>query len=122
MSSPCFGRIAWATIPDQRALAHERHPVIIITPNARITPGGKFWVMGVSTKSHLAPETVRTEMQYDPRGTCRSGLREQCWAVSTWLVELDAADIDSYAGTVKGTTMAELLRKIPQAMAESASL
>ena len=122
MSSPCFGRIVWLVIPDSRGLTRERHPAIILSSNDRISVGGRVWLVGISTKSNLAPEEVRTEMQYDPRGNCRSGLREQCWAVSTWLVEVEIAEIEDYAGTVKGTTMAELIGKIPPAKARSVGL
>ena len=102
MSTAGFGRIVWATIPDQRALAEERHPTVILSPDDRIVPGGKVWVVGISTKAHLAPESVRTSMQYDPTGNCRTGLRRECWAVSTWLVEIDIDAIEDYGGTVRG--------------------
>ena len=87
MSSPRFGRVVRATIPDSRGLAHEYHPAVIITPGDRIVAGGKFWVVGISTKSHLAAEDVRTAMQYGPQ--CRTGLTKKCWAFSDWLVELE---------------------------------
>ena len=112
MSSPCFGRIVWVVIPDSRGLTRERHPAIILSSNDRISVGGRVWLVGISTKFNLAPEEVRTEMQYDPRGNCRSGLREQCWAVSTWLVELRVGDIEKYAGLVAPTTMVEIVDKI----------
>ena len=113
MSSPCFGRVIWVTLPDQRGLASERHPAVIITPTAEITPDGTVWVVGVSTKSHLASPDVQTELQYDPRGNCRSLLRRQCWAVSTWLEEIPVSSIEAYAGTIPGRTMLEIYGKIP---------
>ena len=76
--------------------------------------------MGVPTKSHLAHAGVRTELQYDQRGACRSGLRERCWAVSTWLAEIAVADIDSYAGTIPGRMMAEILSKMPEPPGQAA--
>ena len=113
MSSPCFGRIIWATIPDQRGLARERHPAVIVSPTEENTMTGLVRVVGVSTKSHLAHASVLTELQYDQRGVCRSKLRERCWAVSTWLAEIEVVDIDSYAGTIPGLMMAEILSKMP---------
>jgi PemK-like, MazF-like toxin of type II toxin-antitoxin system len=114
MSSPCFGRIVWATIPDGRRLARERHPAVIITPTDDITDGGTFWVVGVSTKDHLSPPAERTELQFDPTGRCRTKLKRRCWAVSTWLEEIAASDVESYVGIVSDEVMAEIVGKIPK--------
>ena len=120
MSSPRFGRVVRATIPDSRGLAHEYHPAVIITPGDRIVAGGKFWVVGISTKSHLAAEDVRTAMQYGPQ--CRTGLTRKCWAFSDWLVELEVGDIHEYAGMAAPLTMAEIVSKIPLHLATAAGL
>ena len=112
--SLCFGRIVWATIPDSRGLAQERHPAVVITPTDDIVDGGTIWVVGVSTKSHLSPEADRTELQYDPSGRCRTKLKRRSWAVSTWLEEITAADVESYAGIVSDEVMDEIVGKIPK--------
>ena len=116
MPSPCFGRIIWAKIPDQRGLVVECHPAIIITPTCDIDPDGTVWVVGVSTKDHLAHAEVRTPLQYDPTGRCRTKLKRQCWAVSVWLVELPVSSIGDgeYGGTVPDSVMEQILRKIPR--------
>lgn len=115
MSAPTFGRIIWAKIPDQRGLAHEPHPAVIITPTDDIDPAGTVWVVGVSTKHHLASEEFRTPLQFDPTGRCRTKLRRASWAVSNWLAEVDLSSIEAehYAGVVPEIVMQEIVRKIP---------
>ena len=82
MPSPCFGRIIWAEIPDQRGLVLECHPAMIFTPTRDIDPAGTVWVVGVSTKDHLSLDEVRTPLRYGPhwampdetRTTVRGGI------------------------------------------------
>jgi hypothetical protein len=61
---------------------------------------------------------VQTELQYDPRGNCRSGLRERSWAVSTWLERVPLSAVEAYAGTIPGRQMAEIRQKIQSLPAE----
>lgn len=77
-----------------------------------------MWVVGITTAFGLAPPEVQTELQYDPRGNCRSGLRERSWAVSTWIEKVPVAAIEAYAGTIPGLQMAEIRRKIQGLPAE----
>ena len=114
MSSPVFGRVAWASIPDSRGRAPKRRPVVIVSLTDDIIATGMVRVVGVTTKADLATPGEQTELMFDPAGSCRTGLRERCWAVSTWLALVSVDDIEAYAGTVPGRTMAEILGKMPK--------
>jgi mRNA-degrading endonuclease toxin of MazEF toxin-antitoxin module len=83
VSSPVFGRVAWATIPNSRGLAPKRRPVIVVSPTDENVATGIVRVVGVTTRSDLASSGEQTELMFDPAGSCRTGLRERCWAVST---------------------------------------
>ena len=113
MSTPCFGRVVWATILDSQGRNPKRRPLIILTPTESITADATVFVVGVSTKFDRDAPEAQTELPFDPRGASRSGLRERCWAVSTWVVEVAVSAIESYAGTIPGLVMAEIIRKIP---------
>ena len=114
MSSPVFGRVAWATIPDSRGAAPKRRPVVVVSPTDENVATGMVRVVGVTTKADLSNPSEQTELMFDPAGSCRTGLRERCWAVSTWLALISVDDIEAYAGTVPGRTMAEILSKMPK--------
>src|SRR5262249_1651484 len=108
MSQPCHGRVIWVTINDPQGRNPKRRPAVIITPTADITAEGEVWVVGITTKFEEAPAEVQTELQYDPRGNCRSGLRERSWAVATWVARVPVSAIEGYAGTIPGPQMAEI--------------
>jgi hypothetical protein len=112
MSQPCHGRVVWVAIPDPQGRNPKRRPAIILTPTDQITPDGDVWVIGITTKFGQAPPEVQTELQYDPRGNCRSGLREQSWAVATWVMQVPVSSIEAYGGTIPGPQMAEIHSKI----------
>jgi mRNA-degrading endonuclease toxin of MazEF toxin-antitoxin module len=100
------------TIPDPQGRNPKRRPAVILTPTDAIEPNGEVWVVGITTRFDLAPAEVQTELQYDPRGNCRSGLRERSWAVSTWVAKVAVSAIEGYAGTIPGRQMAEIHQKI----------
>jgi len=76
------------------------------------------WVVGITTQFNLAPPEVQTALQFDPRGACRSGLRERSWAVATWLAKVPVSAIEGYAGTIPGRQMLEIQQKIQSLPAE----
>ena len=79
MSSPVFGRVAWATIADSRGVAPKRRPVVVVSPTDEAIATGIVRVVGVTTRSDLATPDEQTELMFDPAGSCRTGLRERCW-------------------------------------------
>ena len=112
MTLPCFGRIAWAAIPDSRGRGSKRRPVVIVSATDDITATDVVKAVAVTTKPDMGPAESQTELEFDPAGAGPTGLRERCWAVSTWLVELRVDDIEKYAGLVAPTTMVEIVDKI----------
>lgn len=102
----------WVRLADPQGRNPKRRPAIILTPTDEIKADGDVWVVGVSTTFELAPPEVQTELQFDPRGTCRSGLRERCWAVATWVAKVSLLDVEEYAGVIPGRQMIEIRRKI----------
>jgi len=49
---------------------------------------------------------------WDRKRHLRTGLKERCAAVCTWLKKVTLADVKEYAGTVPGKQMLEILRKV----------
>ena len=112
MSSPSFGRVIWVELLDPQGRNPKCRPAIIITPTDDITPDGEVRVVAISTSLDAAPPEVQVALQFDPRGACRTGLREQCVAVCNWVVRIPVASIREYVGTVPGKTMYEIGEKV----------
>lgn len=112
MSQLCQGRIVWVVIDDPQGRNPKRRPALVVTRTDDLAEATHVKVVGITTREDLAPEAARTELQYDPTGRCRSGLRERSWAVSIWVKTVPVTAIESLGGVVPGLQLAEVLRKI----------
>lgn len=112
MSSPRFGRIVWVDLLDPQGRNPKCRPAVIITPDPEIVPDGVVKVVGVSTRLDAAPAEVVVALQWDPRGNCRTGLREQSIAVCSWVQTVQVTAIQGYAGMVPPIQMTEIARKM----------
>ena len=113
MSSPCFGRIVWVELPDPQGRNPKCRPAVIITPTPDIVPGGVVRVVGISTRLDAAPPEVTVALQWDPRGNCRTGLREQSVAVCNWVAHVPLSAIQGQGGVVPPRQMMEIAAKVP---------
>ena len=87
-------------------------PAVIVTPDADIQPNGEVWVVAISTQLSESPAEAQVELPWDRRGHPRTGLRERCVAVCTWMEKVSVADIQAYAGTVPGRQLLDILTRI----------
>jgi mRNA-degrading endonuclease toxin of MazEF toxin-antitoxin module len=119
MSKACRGRIVWVEITDPQGQNPKCRPAVILTATENIHANGDVWVVGVSTQIDAAPADVCVELPWDRKRHPRTGLKERCAAVCTWLKKVGLADIKEYAGTVPGKQMLEILRKVGNLPGES---
>jgi hypothetical protein len=82
---------------------------VIVTANEEIHPDGVVWVVGISSRLDAAPADVQVELRWDRRGHPRTGLRERCAAICTWLQRVSLSAIQSEAGDVPGPLLARIL-------------
>ena len=71
-------------------------------------------MVAITTQLDQAPEDDQVKLQFDPRGTCRTQLHQECAAVCTWRVRVRVADICAYLGVVPGRQMLEINAKIAE--------
>jgi mRNA-degrading endonuclease toxin of MazEF toxin-antitoxin module len=112
VSSLCRGRIVWVELTDPQGRNRKRRPAVIVTPDSDIRADGEVWVVSVSTQLTEAPAEVQVELPWDRRGHPRTGLKERCAAVCTWMVKVSVADIQGFAGTVPGRQLLDVLTRI----------
>jgi mRNA-degrading endonuclease toxin of MazEF toxin-antitoxin module len=87
-------------------------PAVIVTPDADIRTDGDVWVVAITTQRDAAPAEVQVELPWDRRGHPRTGLKERCAAVCTWMEKVSVADIQGVAGIVLGRQLLDILTRI----------
>lgn len=109
MSSPCLGRIVWVAIPDSAGgSSYKEHPAVIVTPTNQIQAGGEVRVVGVSTKTGLAPRDVQVDLPWHKDGSNRTGLTSPCSAVCTWTHSVRLDEVRRYGGIVPGKQLLKI--------------
>jgi mRNA-degrading endonuclease toxin of MazEF toxin-antitoxin module len=99
-------------LPDPQGRNPKCRPAVIVTPDAEIRADGDVWVVGISTQLGEAPADVQVELPWDRRGHPRTGLRERCAAVCTWMEKVSVAAIQDCAGTVPGRQLLDIQTRI----------
>lgn len=112
MAQLCRGRIVWVELLDPQGRNPKCRPAVIVSPDADIRADSEVWVVGVSTQRNEAPAEVQVELPWDLRKHPRTGLRERCATVCTWMVKVKVASIQEYAGVVPGRQLLEILARI----------
>jgi mRNA-degrading endonuclease toxin of MazEF toxin-antitoxin module len=77
-------------------------PAVIVSPDADIQADGEVWVVAISSRLDAAPAEDQVELPWDRRGHPRTGLKERCAAICTWMEQVSVASIQDSAGIVPG--------------------
>ena len=112
MSPLCRGRIVWVELLDPQGRNRKCRPAAIVTPDAEIQPDGEVWVVAISTQLDAAPAEDQVELPWDRRAHPRTGLKERCAAVCTWMEKVSVASIQGCAGIVPGRQLLDILSRI----------
>jgi mRNA-degrading endonuclease toxin of MazEF toxin-antitoxin module len=112
VSQLCRGRIIWVELLDPQDRNRKCRPAVIVTPDADIRADGEVWVVAISTRVDESPAEIRVELPWERRGHPRTGLKERCAAVCTWIEKVRVASIQSYAGIVPGRQLLDILTRI----------
>src|SRR5262245_30169359 len=102
MAPLCRGRIVWVELLDPQGRNPKRRPAVIVTPDADIREDGEVWVVAITSQLEEVPAEAQVELPWDRRGHPRTGLKERCAAVCTWMAKVPVASIQGCAGTVPG--------------------
>jgi mRNA-degrading endonuclease toxin of MazEF toxin-antitoxin module len=87
-------------------------PAVIVTPDGDIRPDGEVWVVAISTELDQSPEEVQVALPRHRNKHPRTGLKERCSAVCTWMEKVKVASIQGHAGTVPGRELLAILARI----------
>ena len=103
---PRLGSVVWALLEDANGFRKVR-PAVVLTASAEITSG----VAAVTTRVPDPLPEDHVLLPWDPQGTARSGLRRKCAAVSSWIAEASADDLQ-VVGALPASVIDELLAKV----------
>jgi mRNA-degrading endonuclease toxin of MazEF toxin-antitoxin module len=112
VSPLCRGRVVWVELLDPQGRNRKCRPAVIVTPDTDIREDGEVWVVAISTQLAEAPAEAQVELPWDRRGHPRTGLKERCAAVCTWMEKVRVASIQGSAGTVPGRQLLDILTRI----------
>lgn len=112
MAPLCRGRIVWVELLDPQGRNPKCRPAVIVTPDAEFQPDGEVWVVAISSQLDAAPAEDQVELPWDRRGHPRTGLKERCAAVCTWMEKVSVASIQQSAGVVPGRQLLDILSRI----------
>ncbi len=112
MTAFCRGRIVWVELLDPQNRNRKCRPAVIVTPDAEIEADGEVWVVAISTRLDATPSEDRVELPWDHRGHPRTGLKERCAAVCTWMERVRVDKIQGCAGIVPGRQLLDILTRI----------
>lgn len=112
MAPLCRGRIVWVELLDPQSRNRKCRPAVIVTPDADIQADGEVWIVAITTRLDAAPAEVQVELPWDRRGHPRTGLKERCAAVCTWMERVNVADIQGSAGIIPGRQLLDILSRI----------
>jgi mRNA-degrading endonuclease toxin of MazEF toxin-antitoxin module len=106
-----FGQVVWVTIADQNGISKMR-PAVVVTPDDAIASSGLVDVVAITSTLPTALPDDHILLPWHAQGHTRTGLNRKCAAVCSWVVQVSVDDIDSVAGLITGSTLAEILKKI----------
>ncbi len=123
MANLCRGRIVWVELIDPQGRNPKCRPAVVVTSDEEIRDEGEVWVVAISTQLDEAPAEDQVELPWHRSGHPRTGLKERCSAVCTWMERVSVTAIRGLAGVVPGRQLLDILTRIqpPDPPAESTS-
>lgn len=109
MPTLCRGRIVWVELHDPQGRNPKCRPGVIVSADAEIRDDGEVWIVAISSRTDAAPPEVQVELPWTRQGHPRTGLKERCAAVCTWLERVPAASIRDAAGLVPDRQLLDIL-------------
>jgi mRNA-degrading endonuclease toxin of MazEF toxin-antitoxin module len=119
------GRIVYPVIaiPDpQGANPKEGRPFVVISRDEDIKKGDSIQAVGITTQLDQCPPGHHVILPYGP--TAKSGLKQKCVALCTWLIDISPQNVDISAGYIHPDLVDDivksvlLLKSIPQQLAD----
>lgn len=108
---PQLGSVIGAELEDVNGFRKVR-PAVIVSATADIAASKPVRVAAITMRlpTPLTDELVL--LPWDRQGKARSGLRQKCAAVASWLAEIQLAEVQQVVGILPPAVIQELLNRI----------
>lgn len=117
---PQLGSVVWSELEDANGFRKVR-PAVSISLTADITAGQPVRLVAVTTRLPTPLPDDHVLLPWDRQGKARSGLRQKCVAVCSWLAEVPLSAVQQVVGLLPPPVIAEILAKVPAASPPSSS-
>ncbi len=107
------GRVVYpkVAIPDpQGQNPKEGRPFVVVSRREDIEKGEPILAVGITTELASSPAEHYVALPFGP--TARTGLKQKCAALCTWLIEIPAEKLDVGKGFVRPDLLEEIVRKL----------
>lgn len=108
---PQLGSVVWVELADVNGFRKIR-PAVVVSATADIAAGQLVRVVAITTRLPTPLPDEHVLLPWDRQGRARSGLRRQCAAIATWLVEIPVRDVQQIVGVLPPALIAEVLAKV----------
>lgn len=107
------GRIVWAWMQEPQGRNRKRRTGVIVTPSDEITDTGPFVVAAITSTFNepTADDEIKLPWNRDPLKV-RTGLTKPVVVKCTWLVSIQARDIEAVAGVVPPDKLKRILEQL----------
>jgi hypothetical protein len=94
---PQLGSVVWAELEDANGFRKVR-PAVIVSATADVALGHPVRLVAITTRLPVPLPEDHVILPWDRRGKARSGLRQKCAAVCTWLAEVPLDRVQQVVG------------------------
>jgi mRNA-degrading endonuclease toxin of MazEF toxin-antitoxin module len=112
MTGLSCGSIVWIELPDPQGKNPKRRPAVVVTAAADLVSATEVWVAAITTRIDALADDERVDLPWHRDGHPRTGLRERCAAVCSWLQKVPIVQIPKPMGIVPDKQLFQILGKI----------
>jgi hypothetical protein len=109
LPNPDPGTIIWATVADRNGHVKDRPLVVLSLPPNPTLP---ILCCACTTRDQTPRPATYMRLPWDAEGRSGTGLKEPCFAVASWLVEISEESIRRISGRITPLALSKLLQKV----------
>jgi mRNA-degrading endonuclease toxin of MazEF toxin-antitoxin module len=106
------GSIVWVTCPDAQRQNPKCRPAVILTATEDLKVGQAVHAVAVSTTFSTVPVAERVDLPWASGGHVKTGLKQSCAAICTWIITFTLTAEMKAEGFVPGKHLLEIIRKV----------
>lgn len=107
------GSIVWVRVNDPQGGNPKPRPAVVLS-----VENENAVICAITSQKREPLPTSYVPIPWSADGSCSTGLRKECFAVSTWLLVVNLAQVLEISGRAKSPVVQGILSKLPVATIE----